>query len=63
MGAMNGAAKLSMAQLAKSFPLAGGDRAIAVEDFSLDRLKRLTDAEIRARYASFLELTRVLPLA
>ena len=33
---MNGAAKLSMAQLAKSFPLADGERAIAVENFSLD---------------------------
>jgi sugar/nucleoside kinase (ribokinase family) len=34
-----------------------------VEDFSLDRLKRLTDAEIRHRYAGFQELTRFMPLA
>ena len=34
-----------------------------VEDFSLDRLKRLTDAEIRSRYAAFHELTRFMPLS
>ena len=33
-----------------------------VEDFSLDRLKRLTDPEIRDRYARFQELTRFRPL-
>ena len=34
-----------------------------VEDFSLDRLKRLTDGEIRDRYDRFLALTRFMPLA
>ena len=34
-----------------------------VEDFSLDRLKRLTDPEIRDRYARFQELTRFNPLS
>jgi sugar/nucleoside kinase (ribokinase family) len=34
-----------------------------VEDFSLERLRRLTDAEIRERYARFQELTRFKPLA
>ena len=34
-----------------------------VEDFSLARLKRLTEAEIRSRYAGFEALTRFLPLA
>lgn len=34
-----------------------------VEDFSLDRLKRLTDPEIRSRYAAFHELTRFQPLS
>jgi hypothetical protein len=29
-----------------------------VEDFSLDRLKRLTPADIRERFARFEELTR-----
>jgi sugar/nucleoside kinase (ribokinase family) len=33
-----------------------------VEDFSLDRLRRLTDAEIRERYERFRELTRFEPL-
>jgi sugar/nucleoside kinase (ribokinase family) len=33
-----------------------------VEDFSLDRLRRLTEGEIRARYAGFEELTRFSPL-
>jgi sugar/nucleoside kinase (ribokinase family) len=33
-----------------------------VEDFSLDRLKRLTEPEIRDRYARFQELTRFKPL-
>lgn len=33
-----------------------------VEDFSLDRLKRLTQPEIRERYAQFTELTRFGPL-
>lgn len=34
-----------------------------VEDFSLDRLKRLTHAEIRDRYGRFQELTRFKPLS
>lgn len=34
-----------------------------VEDFSLDRLKRLTEPEIRERYAQFAELTRFGPLS
>jgi sugar/nucleoside kinase (ribokinase family) len=34
-----------------------------VEDFSLDRLKRLTQAEIRDRYSRFQELTRFKPLS
>lgn len=34
-----------------------------VEDFSLDRLKRLTVPEIRDRYARFQELTRFKPLS
>jgi sugar/nucleoside kinase (ribokinase family) len=34
-----------------------------VEDFSLDRLKRLTEPEIRDRYARFHELTRFKPLS
>jgi len=34
-----------------------------VEDFSLDRLMRLTDPEIRDRYARFQELTRFSPLS
>ncbi len=34
-----------------------------VEDFSLDRLKRLEDEEIRDRYARFERLTRFGPLA
>jgi sugar/nucleoside kinase (ribokinase family) len=34
-----------------------------VEDFSLDRLKRLTEPEIRDRYARFQELTRFKPLS
>ncbi len=34
-----------------------------VEDFSLDRLKRLTEPEIRERYARFEELTRFKPLS
>lgn len=34
-----------------------------VEDFSLDRLMRLTEAEIRDRYARFQELTRFSPLS
>lgn len=33
-----------------------------VEDFSLERLRRLTDAEIRERYARFQDLTRFPPL-
>jgi NitT/TauT family transport system ATP-binding protein len=36
MVAMNGAAKLSMSGLSKSFRMANGDIAAAVEDFSLD---------------------------
>lgn len=34
-----------------------------VEDFSLDRLIRLTEPEIRERYAQFQELTRFKPLS
>jgi hypothetical protein len=34
-----------------------------VEDFSLDRMKRLTEPEIRDRYALFQELTRFSPLS
>jgi sugar/nucleoside kinase (ribokinase family) len=34
-----------------------------VEDFSLDRLKRLTLPEIHERYARFEELTRFKPLS
>ena len=34
-----------------------------VEDFSLDRLMRLTEPEIRDRYARFQELTRFSPLS
>jgi len=34
-----------------------------VEDFSLDRLKRLTHPEIRERYAGFEDLTRFKPLS
>jgi hypothetical protein len=34
-----------------------------VEDFSLDRLKRLTPPEIRERFARFEDLTRFSPLS
>ena len=36
--------------------------SFAVEDFSLERVRRLRDEEIRERYAAFLDLVRVAPL-
>jgi sugar/nucleoside kinase (ribokinase family) len=46
------------ATLRRAIVLGGVLASFVVEEFSLDRLRRLGGAEIRARYAEFLRLTR-----
>jgi sugar/nucleoside kinase (ribokinase family) len=57
MGSLAKAGDLSPTSVRRAMFYGSVMASFAVEDFSLDRLKRLTPAEIEARYRAFCELT------
>jgi hypothetical protein len=59
MGVLAGAESTGEAELRRAIVYGSVIASFTVEDFSLDRLKRLTRAEIEARYGAFREMMQV----
>ena len=61
MGVLAGAGATDEAALRRAIVYGSVMASFTVEDFSLNRLKRLTRADIEARYRAFREMMQVEP--